>query len=58
VRVNDDTQFILKRMDAFEERVITELKELQAFRNRMIGVSIAISFVVSSTIEILRKLGG
>lgn len=57
--MDENTRFIIKRIDNVEKSLLREIKELQAFRNRVLGLSIGISFIVSSVVEVLiRKLGG
>lgn len=53
--MNEDTRFILKRMDALEGRLMDELKEIQAWRNRVIGMAIVAGGVGSVLVEMAIK---
>lgn len=50
-----DTWVIIKRIDQVEQRLSKEIRELQSFRDRILGVTLVVSFVVSCTIELILK---
>lgn len=55
--MDENTRFIINRIDKVETRLLREIKDLQAFKNRVLGISVGVSFVISSLIEVvLRKL--
>ena len=43
--MNDDTRFLLRRIEALEGRLSVKIDELMAFKNKALGVVLAISFV-------------
>lgn len=57
VRVNDDTRFIIERMDALEQRVVLRIDALEAWRNKIIGLGVLAGGAGSFLMEIIiRKL--
>lgn len=49
--LDGNTKYLIKRMDQLEGRIMTELKELQAWKNRAVGIMMiagAISSVIIS----------
>lgn len=53
--MNDDTKFILRRMEALEGRIMNELRELQAWKNKAIGAGIIAGGIGSFIMQILTK---
>jgi len=57
--MDENTKFLIQRIDRLEERLMNEIKELQGFRNRALGMAGLISLMVTIAVELLyRKLGG
>ena len=54
--MNEDTRFILKRMEALEGRIMAEIKELQAWKNKVIGTYLCLSVITSLVFHELVKL--
>lgn len=60
--MNDETRFILRRIEAVEGRIMNELremrrevKELQAWKNRALGVIVTLSGLTSFVVSIILK---
>jgi hypothetical protein len=53
--MNADTKFILRRMEALEGRLMNELKELQAWKNKALGAAMVVSGITSVIIDFLFK---
>lgn len=55
--MNDDTKFLIRRMDTLEHRVLERLDKIDAWRNRMVGLGILAGGIGSFLMEvIIRKL--
>lgn len=56
----DNLRFLIRRMDTLEGRIMKELKELQATRNKALGIIIGIALVSgglgATIIEALKHL--
>lgn len=53
--MNEDTRFILRRIENLEGKIMSELKELHAFKNKSIGIAVMAGCVGSLLIELTLK---
>jgi len=54
---DENTRFIIKRMDALEHRIMDKIEDLQGFKNRVMGVALVCGGLGSFIVEvILNKL--
>lgn len=53
--MNDDTKYLIRRMDQLEARLMAELKPLQEFKNKLIGMGVLAGGIGSLLIEYIKK---
>lgn len=53
--MDSNTKFLIKRMDQLESRIMMELKELQAWKNRAMGIIMVAGAVTSVIISFAVK---
>lgn len=54
--MNSDERFLLRRMEAMEGRLLNKIDELMAFKNKALGILVAISFVSGGLGSIVLKI--
>lgn len=54
--MNEDTKFILRRMEALEGRIMRELKELHAWKNKVTGIYVGIGLISGGIGSLVAKL--
>jgi hypothetical protein len=53
--MDENTRFLIKRMDMMEARIMSKIDALDQFRAKIIGGSLAISFIVSVAFELIMR---
>lgn len=53
--MDDNTRFIIERMDDLEQRLMARIDILEAWRNRVIGIGVIAGGVGSLIMEIVLK---
>lgn len=53
--MDENTQFIMERMDKLEERLVKKIDDLQAFKNKIMGMAMIAGAVSSALIQAVFK---
>lgn len=53
--MQEDTRFLLRRMDTLEQRVMDRIDRLEAFKNRLLGMAFLGGGVAGLIIDLIAK---
>lgn len=53
---DENTRFLIKRMDVLERRIMDKIEELQNFKNKAIGMAVIAGGIGSFVMELAMKL--
>ena len=55
MQVDENTRFIIKRMDVLERRIMDKIEDLQGFKNKVLGVALISGGLGSIFVELVIK---
>jgi hypothetical protein len=53
--MDENTRFLIERMDQLERRLLDEIRPLRDFKNRVLGMAMVMSAAVSWAADYVRK---
>lgn len=53
--MDENTKFLLERIDKLEDRVMNEIRDLQGFKAKVMGVAAVVSIAVSGLFQAILK---
>lgn len=51
--MDENTQFLIERIDKVEERLLRKLDDLQAFKNKLLGMALLAGGIGSAIVDVV-----